>query len=438
MTLFRKVFQNQSRPAEAGETLDEDALRAAFKEMRDSRDPFVLDPFEHAAHPSTDVVDAEGAIDSLDTTNRANGIGDSDHGVGQSTEYDAPEYDGDFETIGFSDEDFEEEISALEQELSSVACTQKSAEEGAEVTTSSKQRDDDIVANLGRVLVDTPVQADASLEDENDDDRIQDDLNLCEDQNPGDIGFPSQKSSVELAEEKSFSQTSEDSEEPDPVLDSLAVQDAAALFARQQMTALESSQVAQVEEMHATEDTTPVADAAEEINLAALPAPSAGRAGRRAVRSKTRVLGFNRGEDAASDPFGATPDATATPQRETFPVGWLVIVDGPGIGHAFSLFTGASMIGRGEDQVIRLDFGDNSISRHNHAAIAYDEEQNKFYIGHGGKSNIIRRNARPVLSTEELLHADLIRIGETTMRFVALCGSDFHWNGAEGASATGV
>jgi pSer/pThr/pTyr-binding forkhead associated (FHA) protein len=90
------------------------------------------------------------------------------------------------------------------------------------------------------------------------------------------------------------------------------------------------------------------------------------------------------------------------------------------------------MIGRGDDQVIRLDFGDNSISRNNHAAVAYDEEQNKFYIGHGGKSNIIRRNARPVLSTEELHHADLIRIGETTLRFVALCGSDFKWQTLEG------
>jgi hypothetical protein len=169
-----------------------------------------------------------------------------------------------------------------------------------------------------------------------------------------------------------------------------------------------------------------------------VPNPAVGRAGRRAGRVKTRLLGFNRGADSDHDPFGHPSEATATAQSEKFPVGWLVIIDGPGVGHAFSIFTGASMIGRGEDQVIRLDFGDNSISRHNHAAIAYDEEQNKFYIGHGGKSNIIRRNARPVLSTEELHHADLIRIGETTLRFVALCGSDFQWNTAGGAHASGA
>jgi hypothetical protein len=179
------------------------------------------------------------------------------------------------------------------------------------------------------------------------------------------------------------------------------------------------------------------------LDLSAVAGPetasvTAGLAGRRAGRVKTRLLGFNRTGDAEHDPFGQAPEATATAQSEKYPVGWLVIVEGPGVGHSFSLFTGASMIGRGEDQVIRLDFGDNSISRHNHAAIAYDEEQNKFYIGHGGKSNIIRRNARPVLSTEELHHADLIRIGETTLRFVALCGSDFQWNRAGGAHGAGA
>uniref|UniRef100_UPI0024952F57 FHA domain-containing protein n=1 Tax=Roseobacter litoralis TaxID=42443 RepID=UPI0024952F57 len=168
-----------------------------------------------------------------------------------------------------------------------------------------------------------------------------------------------------------------------------------------------------------------------DLSGGALASPATGR-GRRAGRVKTRLLGFNHAFEDQTDPFEQAQSATATAQREKFPVGWLVIVEGPGLGHAFSIFAGASMIGRGDDQVIRLDFGDNAISRHHHAAVAYDEEQNKFYIGHGGKSNIIRRNARPVLSTEELHHADLIRIGETTLRFVALCGSDFQWHGAGG------
>ncbi|MBW4710081.1 FHA domain-containing protein [Roseobacter sp. YSTF-M11] len=205
-------------------------------------------------------------------------------------------------------------------------------------------------------------------------------------------------------------------------------------FAQQQMTALGGGT-----EPAAREAAEPAPlDLSNTAPLSGVPAPAAGRSGRRAGRVKTRLLGFNRSEGEANDPFDASENATAKPQHDKFPVGWLVVIEGPGVGHSFSIFSGASMIGRGEDQVIKLDFGDNSISRHNHAAIAYDEEENKFYIGHGGKSNIIRRNARPVLSTEELHHADLLRIGETTLRFVALCGSDFKWDMTDSSDASAV
>jgi hypothetical protein len=35
----------------------------------------------------------------------------------------------------------------------------------------------------------------------------------------------------------------------------------------------------------------------------------------------------------------------------------------------------------------------------------------------------------PVLSTEEMNNGDTIRIGETTLKFVAMCGDDFTWSG---------
>ena len=122
-------------------------------------------------------------------------------------------------------------------------------------------------------------------------------------------------------------------------------------------------------------------------------------------------------------------DQAATNQADAnFPVGWIVVVDGPGRGASFSLFNGVSQIGRGEDQQIKLAFGDNSISRSNHAAIAYDSEQRTFFLGHGGKANLVRLNDKPVLSTEEINNRDLIRLGETTLRFVGLCGADFDWD----------
>ena len=101
-----------------------------------------------------------------------------------------------------------------------------------------------------------------------------------------------------------------------------------------------------------------------------------------------------------------------------------------GQGAAFTLFEGVSQIGRGEDQAIRLDFGDTSISRSNHAAVAYDPEQKSFYLGHGGKANLVRLNGRPVLSTEVLSSGDVVRIGETCLRFVGLCGPEFDWTEA--------
>lgn len=154
----------------------------------------------------------------------------------------------------------------------------------------------------------------------------------------------------------------------------------------------------------------------------------------RAGRVKTRLLGFHRPEELQDDPFAVPDHASAAPVAH-FPVGWLVVVDGPGRGASHPLFQGVSTIGRSDDQTVPLDYGDTSISRQNHAAVAYDEEQNSFYIGHGGKANLVRLNGMPVLSTEPLTTGDRIRIGETTLRFVALCGSEFSWGNQDDAGA---
>ncbi len=162
----------------------------------------------------------------------------------------------------------------------------------------------------------------------------------------------------------------------------------------------------------------------------AVPLPAAGRgAGGRSGRVKTRILGFSSPSTASEDPFEKAASTPAPAETSAnFPVGWLVVVDGPGRGTSFTIFDGVTQIGRGEDQTVRLDFGDNSISRENHAAIAYDPEQQTFFIGHGGKANLVRVNNRPVLSTEELQSDDKVRIGETTLRFVAFCGHSFSWD----------
>lgn len=178
----------------------------------------------------------------------------------------------------------------------------------------------------------------------------------------------------------------------------------------------------------AAEDTAPSIAADAEAAMPPMPnmpQPSIAPAGQRAGRVKTRLLGFERSASSSNDPLGAAAQE-GTPGR--FPVGWIVVVKGPGRGASFCLYNGLSQIGRGSDQTVCLDFGDTSISRQNHAVVAYDPEQKKHFLGHGGKANIVRLNDMPVLSTEELSHGDQIRIGETTLRFVALCGADFDWS----------
>ncbi|WP_299777290.1 FHA domain-containing protein [uncultured Roseobacter sp.] len=365
MTLFRKVFQNQSRPATGDEALDEDALRDAFMVTSEDR-VLPLDPFAVA----TDGEEVE-------------------------------------ET---RQERQEEEDEASAENLPDEEVVEAEAEAETEAEEDEEPEGADIAAVLAqtRMMEKQPVRVEPSEGPEE---------HLTEAFEDEDATAP--EGAPEMSDDMEEVVVPADNDTSDVVA-----------FAKRQ---LELSGGAT--EADNTPEPEPV-DLSENGQMSAGATPMAGRAGRRAGRVKTRLLGFNRAEADANDPIGAPESATAKPQHDKFPVGWLVVVEGPGIGHSFSIFTGASMIGRGDDQVIKLDFGDNSISRHNHAAIAYDEEQNKFYLGHGGKSNIIRRNARPVLSTEELQHADLIRIGETTLRFVALCGSDFKWEMTDGGNAS--
>lgn len=113
---------------------------------------------------------------------------------------------------------------------------------------------------------------------------------------------------------------------------------------------------------------------------------------------------------------------------ETDPVaGWVVVVKGPGRGGFRAIYVGMNSVGRDPGQRVSLDFGDESISREEHAFITYDEEQRVFYLQHGGKSNLVRLGAQPVLSPTELRANDQIRIGRTILRFVPCCGPDFSW-----------
>lgn len=143
--------------------------------------------------------------------------------------------------------------------------------------------------------------------------------------------------------------------------------------------------------------------------------------------NRTRLVGFDT-SDGRTSLFEGDDGGSKQAQGAFEPVGWLVVAKGPGRGNSFSLRAGLSTIGRGTDQTITLDYGDQAISRSNHAAIVYEPDTHRFHLGHGGKANIVRVNGKPLVSTEELVDGSAIEIGDTTLRFVALCTNDFNWS----------
>jgi hypothetical protein len=135
---------------------------------------------------------------------------------------------------------------------------------------------------------------------------------------------------------------------------------------------------------------------------------------------KTRVM---RGVSAHSDVIDAAADDLV--------VGWLVVVSGPGRGGTREIHYGMNGAGRDPEERIPLDFGDEAISRNAHFFIVYDEKQRDYYIQHGGKSNLVRLNGKPVLMPQEMKHGDRIAVGDTELMFVPLCSSKFNWEDTE-------
>lgn len=107
--------------------------------------------------------------------------------------------------------------------------------------------------------------------------------------------------------------------------------------------------------------------------------------------------------------------------------GWLVVVEGPGIGHVLTVGFGQNSIGRSKEQRICIDFGDDTISRGSHAIITYDPRGRRFYCQQGSGTNLIYLDEAPVLSPMPLENHTEISLGQTRLRFVALCGPEFSW-----------
>ena len=117
-------------------------------------------------------------------------------------------------------------------------------------------------------------------------------------------------------------------------------------------------------------------------------------------------------------------------------VGWLVVLAGPGKGRTVTLGYGVNSIGRANDERVRIDFGDDQISRRSHAIITYEPRSRKFYVQQGGGTNLVYLDGEAVLTPKELLSFHDIQLGNTTLRFVQFCGADFDWRDLEEAPSS--
>ena len=138
---------------------------------------------------------------------------------------------------------------------------------------------------------------------------------------------------------------------------------------------------------------------------------------------KTRLVGGRRRADEQR--------AEADRGMDDPVVGWLVVVEGPGKGQAMQLGYGSNSLGRGATDRVKLDFGDDKISRNSHAVVTYDPRGRQFYVQHGGGTNLTYLGDQPVLAPVELPALSHIGIGNTVLRFVPLCGAEFDWQDTE-------
>lgn len=115
----------------------------------------------------------------------------------------------------------------------------------------------------------------------------------------------------------------------------------------------------------------------------------------------------------------AEPCETAGEDKAAKGFGYLVIVHGPGKGTELPLTKSVTTLGRGADQDISLRYGDPYISRNAHARIHYKPSTGLIALQSGEKNNPVLLNRRILHGTQLLRDADLVTVGQTTLRFVA-------------------
>lgn len=146
------------------------------------------------------------------------------------------------------------------------------------------------------------------------------------------------------------------------------------------------------------------------------------------TRTKLVLGGVEQKADSAPQNEKSNSDEHESSLRV---VGWLVIVEGQGVGRSIEVFNYTqSKIGRSSDNQIQIDFGDDTISNDKHAMLGFDGEDPEdvqFYIVNGDSANGVKLNKKLMLKQELLTAGDVIRLGKTHVMFVPFAGTHHAW-----------
>jgi hypothetical protein len=172
--------------------------------------------------------------------------------------------------------------------------------------------------------------------------------------------------------------------------------------------------------------------AAEAVREAKAPARShyeAGEPTTRVVRGKTPEAAAVAGASAKTQVVRGKPKVARSSFDQDPVVGWLVVVGGPGLGSFRPIYEGNNAIGRGSDQRIPIDFGDNTISSAEQAYIRYDSMDRSFlFVPNLSKTNVVAINNKKPTGAVKLEQMDVIMMGRTQLAFVPFCGDEFDWS----------
>jgi hypothetical protein len=123
------------------------------------------------------------------------------------------------------------------------------------------------------------------------------------------------------------------------------------------------------------------------------------------------------------------PKTVATAFIQDPVVGWLVVVQGQGLGAFRPVYEGNNAVGRGKNQRIPIDFGDETISAEEQAYIRYDSVDRSFlFVPNLSKTNIVLVNDKKPTAAVKLEWMDVITMGRTKLAFIPFCGEEFDWS----------